>query len=114
MGLADHERRAYPNDALGLAQDPFDPARIGVVAGDLPRALRRLGVVEANDPSLDLRDRLLRDDDDVVLLEPDPLGNERSEVVAGPELWDPRDGEDTEAALDGHERPVICTPACAL
>ena len=111
--LADHERRAHAHDALGLAQDPFDAAGIAVVTRDLARALGGLGVVEPHDASLDLRDRLLCDDDDVVLLELDAFDDQRGEVVSGPQLGNPRDGEDAEAAVAAHGRPVIRTPACA-
>ena len=86
---------------------------LALVAGDLSRARGRLDVVEAHDASLDLRNSLLGDDDDVVLLEADALDDQRRQVVAGPQLGDPRDGEDGEAAIGDQGSPVICTPACA-
>ena len=64
-------------------------ARIPLVAGDLARPLRRLDVVEADDASLDLRDRLLRDDDDVAVLELDALEDQRREVVPFAQLGEP-------------------------
>ena len=39
------------------------------VAGELARPLRRLDVLDPHDAALGLRDRLLRDDDDVAVLE---------------------------------------------
>jgi hypothetical protein len=83
-GLADDEGRAYAHHALRLAQDPFDAARVALVAGDLERARRRLGVVESHDAPLDLRDRLLRHHDDIAVGELDVLGDERSEIVSFP------------------------------
>ena len=34
-------------------------------------------------------------------------------LVSGPQLGNPRDWEDVEAAVAAHGRPVIRTPACA-
>ena len=66
-------------------------ARVAVV-GELQRSRRGLDVVEAHDPALRLRDRLLGDDEHVGVLEPArPLGRvqeQRREVVA---LLDLRD-----------------------
>ena len=53
-----------------LAQDPLDVTRVAVGAGELDRARGRLDVVERDDAALDLRDGLLRDDDDVARREP--------------------------------------------
>ena len=61
---------------------------VAVLAGDLARLLRRLDSVERDDAPLDLRDRLLRDDDDVAVLELDPLDDQRREVVALAQLRD--------------------------
>ena len=67
--LRDHERLAKADDSLGLPQDRLDAPRVLVLAGDLECALRWLDLVEANDTSLGLRDRLLREDDDVAVLQ---------------------------------------------
>ena len=60
MRLADQEGSATAHDTGALAQDQLDHARIGLVAGDLPRALGRHHGGEHDGPPLDLRDRLLR------------------------------------------------------
>ena len=89
-------------------------ARVGV-AGELDRALRRLDVGEVDDAALRLRDDLLRDDDDVAVVEPaGPVGGggeQRAEVVPCLDLRYPLEREDPEL---GHRRPVIRMPACAL
>ena len=90
-------------------------ARIAI-AGELVRALGRLDPVEADDPALGLRDDLLRDDEDVGVLEPArPVGRlrqERHEIVALLDLRDALEREDPDPG--GHGRPVMRTPACAL
>ena len=108
LRLADDERRADADHALRLPQDDLDPPR-GVVfrAGDLDRAWRGLDAVQPDDAPLDLRDRLLRDDDDVPVLELDALEDERHEVVALLQLGNSQDREDGDA---GH-RPTMRTPA---
>ena len=65
----DHERRPGAHDLDRLAQDHLDLPRIAVAAGELDGPRRRLDVVEADDAALDLRHRLLGDDDDVARLE---------------------------------------------
>ncbi len=80
---------------------------VALLARDLDRARRGVDAVQAHDPSFDLRDRLLRDDDDVAVLELHALEDERHEVVALLELGDAGDGEDREA---GH-RPTMRMPA---
>src|SRR5262249_36284536 len=109
-GLADDERRPHTDDALRLAEDPLDAARVSLVACDLACALGRLDIVEPDDSPLHLRDRLLRDDDDVAVLELDAVDDVRGEVVAFVQLRDAGDGKDVEA---GQCRPVTWTPACA-
>ena len=113
--LADDERRPHPDDALRLLQDRLDPARVRLVlrvgGGDLARLLRRLVVVEPHDAALDLRDRLLRDDDDVPVLEVDPVRDQRGEVVALAQL---RDAFDREGGESAHGRPTTRTPAWPL
>ena len=69
--------------------------------------------VELDDATLDLRDRLLRDDEDVVVLEPAGaacrLDEERAEVVSVLELRDAPERDDAE--LVGQPRPVTRIPA---
>ena len=63
----DHERRPRAHDLGRLAQDHLDLPRIALVPGELDGPRRRLDLVEANDATLDLRDRLLGHDDDVAV-----------------------------------------------
>jgi hypothetical protein len=108
LRLADHERRAYANDALRLPQDDLDATRsIAALACDLDRARRRLDPVQAHDAALDLRDRLLRDDDDVVVLELDAIEHERGEVVALAQLGQVAHGQDG----DARHSPTMRMPA---
>jgi hypothetical protein len=81
-GLGDHQRLAHAHHALRLAQDRLDAARVLIVAGDLARLLRGLDVVEADDAALRLRDGLLREDDDVAVLELELRADELSEVIS--------------------------------
>ena len=92
-GLGDHERRAAAQDARRLAQDDLEPARVAVRARELARLLGRLDLVEAHDPALGLRDDLLRDADDVAVLELDAPGDHRGQVVALADLRQPLDGD---------------------
>ena len=78
----DDERRPDANELDGLVEDDLDPARVGLVARELARLLRRLDPGERHDAALDLRDGLLRDDDHVAVRELGPLGDERREVVS--------------------------------
>ena len=87
-------------------QDHLDPARVAVTR-ELARPRRRLDVVELHDPTLELGDRLLCDDEDVPVLELHALGDQAREVVSFAQLRKVRNGEDREA---GH-RPSIRTPA---
>ena len=66
-GLDDQVAAIHFDDALGLAQDHLDDARVlvGGLRGDLLRERRGGDVAEARDASLGLRDDLLADDDDV-------------------------------------------------
>jgi hypothetical protein len=86
--------------------------RILIVAGDLQRACRRLDLVEPNDASLRLRDDLLREDDDVAVLDLDLRRDELCQIVALADLRQTRDGNDAELA--GQGRPVRRMPACVL
>ena len=65
-------------------------------------------------PALGLGDDLLGDDDHVPLLQPpgplDRVAEERGEVVAGPHLRNPLEGDD----LDHSGSPVTLTPAFVL
>ena len=85
-------------------------------SGELERARRRLDLVQPDDAALGLRDDLLRDDDDVAVLEPagalGRVGEERHEVVALLDLRDPLERDDPDARR--HGRPVTRRPACAL
>ena len=106
--LGDDERRPRAHDALRFAEDDLEPARV-LAARQLSRAIRRLHVVETYDAPLDLRDGLLRDDDDVAVLEVDSFGDQRAEVVPLSQLGNACDGDD----LD-HGRPVTEIPAWPL
>ena len=100
--LRDHERAAGAHDALRLAEDHLDSARVAL-AGDLTRPRRGLDVVQSHDSPFDLRDRLLRDDEDVSVLELRALGDEARQVVSFAQLGEPLDGRDRE----GGHRPTI-------
>jgi hypothetical protein len=80
-GARNDERRADAHEFGGFVEDDLDPARI-LVSCDLASLLRRLDAVEGYDAALDLRDGLLRDDDDVSIRELRSLGDERREVVS--------------------------------
>ena len=90
--------------------------RIAIV-GELERSLRGLDVVEAHDPALRLRDRLLGDDEHVRVLEAArPLGRVQEqprEVVALLDLGDAlRAG--SPGSRGGHGMPEMRRPAWAL
>ena len=91
-------------------------ARI-VIARQLVRPPGRLDPVEADHPALRLRDDLLRDDEDVGVLELSrPLGRlrqERHEIVALLDFRDALERKDPEPGRHG-PRPVMRRPACAL
>ena len=86
------------------------------VAGELARTLGRLDAGELDDATLDLRDRLLSDDEDVVLLEARAAGGrldeEPSEIVSLLELRDP--AERDRAQLPAQGSPVTWIPAWPL
>ena len=108
LGLADDERRAHAHDPSRLAEDHLDAARrVAVGGGDLARPLGGLDPLQPRDSSLDLRDRLLRDDDDVAVLELRTLDDHRREVVVLVQLGDALEREDRDAV----HRPVTLTPA---
>ena len=77
-------------------------ARVAV-AGELERACRRLDPLETDQPSLGLRDHLLRNDDDVAVLEAPGadggVGEQRSEVVALLDLRDALERKTWSSAL---------------
>ena len=111
-GARDQERRADANELGCLVEDDLDPARI-LVSRDLASLLRRLDAVEGYDAALDLRDGLLRDDDDVSVRELRSLGDERREVVSLAQLrqaFDGRHGEAGPDVLDEDERRVVLVP----
>ena len=95
----------FQNETFGARAGGGLPAADPTVEGELAR--RGVDAVQVHDPSFDLRDRLLRDDDDVAVLELHTLEDERDEVVALLELGDAGDGEDRDA---GH-RPTTRMPA---
>ena len=89
--------------------------RGSLVAGELARPVRRLDLGEMDDATLDLRDRLLRDDDDVVRARAHPhelaaSTSSAAEIVALLELRDPAERDD--AKLPGQASPVTRMPAC--
>ena len=84
------------------------------IAGELARALGRLDLVEADHPALRFRDHLLRDDEDVGVLEPARtrrrLRQERNEIVALLDLRDALEREDPDACFP----PTPAKPAAPL
>ena len=98
--LRDHERRADADEPGALAQDRLDVARIPVHR-ELARPRGRLELVEPHDAPLRLGDDLLRDDDDVGVLEPARAvgcGREqRREVVPLFDLRDALEREDPDS-----------------
>src|SRR6478735_630970 len=111
-GLRDHERPTLPNDLHRLLEDHLDLPRVALVAGELPRLLRRHDSLEADDLTLDLRDRLLGDDDDVAVLDRRELRDHRRKIIAFPNLGQAVHGNDLDHAWSG--TPVTRTPECAL
>ena len=100
------------DDATALLEDHLDSSRV-LCAGELSCSSGRLDIVEMEDAALDLRDRLLRDDDDVAACEPSRalrrFDDQRTEVVPLVELRDPAQRDDAELA--GQGRPVTRMPA---
>ncbi len=68
-GLRDQQRSTNPEQLATLSEDDLDPARVLALC-ELPRACRWFHIAELYDATLDLRDRLLRDHEDIALLEP--------------------------------------------
>jgi hypothetical protein len=108
--LGDHERRPLADDPHRFAQDHLEPPRI-LAGRQLARLPRGLDLVQTNDPALGLRDDLLRDDDDVVVLERHRAGDEPREIVALPHLR--QAGKRDDAQLR-HSNPVSRRPATTL
>ena len=104
----DHERRPRAHDLGRLAQDHLHLPRVALVPGELDGARRRLDLVQANDAALDLRHRLLRDDDDVAVLEPADagagVGQQPAEIVALLELGNARQADHPHLA----GAPILC------
>ncbi len=98
--LRDDQRRPDSHDTGGLTQDHLDAARV-LVARNLASALRRFDIAETDDTSLRLRHDLLRDHDDVAVLELDGAGDERREVVPWPDLRQAGDGNDAKLVSQG-------------
>ena len=113
--LGDDERRARAQDLTRLPEYHLDAPRIGV-AGELSSTLGWLDVGKVDDATLDLRDRLLGDDEDVVVLEAGAacsrLDDERGEIVSLLELRDP--AERDHAQLPAQGSPVTWIPAWPL
>ena len=95
----DDERRAGFDDLGRLVEDDLDAARIGFARRELDAPASDGSIpFERDDTPFDLRDRLLRDDDDVAVLEVDALDDRAGEVVSLAQLRQARDGRDGEAA----------------
>ena len=99
-GAGDDEWWAHADELVRLVEDDLDPARVGLAGGEFACLLGRLDSGELDDAALDLRDRLLRDDDDVPVCELASLGDQRSEVVSLLQLWQSLDRHDGEAWPD--------------
>ena len=112
-GLCDHERAALADDPGRLAQDHLHLARVALVARELDRLLGRRVVLDPNDLALGLRDRLLRDDDDVAILECGQLEDHGREIVALANLGQAVHRDDLDHGA-GSCTPVTRIPACAL
>ena len=86
------------------------------LARELSSTLGRLDAGEVDDATLDLRDRLLGDDEDSSWSKPVPrargLGEDRSEIVSLLELGDPAERDHAELPRQG--RPVTRIPAWPL
>jgi hypothetical protein len=80
LRLGDDERRTDANDSCGLAQDHLDPPCV-FLAGNLARTLGGLNVGKPDDPPLGLRDNLLRNHDDVPVLELDRACDQHRQIV---------------------------------
>jgi hypothetical protein len=65
-----------------------------------------------HDPAFGLRDDLLREDDDVAVLQLDLRRDEGGQVLLRLDLGETGDGNDAELSAQG--RPVNRMPACAL
>ena len=113
--LGDDERWPCAQDLKSLTEDHLDAAWIGF-AGKLSRTLGWLDVGEVDDATLDLRDRLLGDDEDVVLVEAraacSRLDEDRGEIVSLLELRDPEERD--HAQLPAQGSPVTRIPAWPL
>ena len=98
--------------SLTLAEDDLETPRV-LLSRELARAGGRLDVVEVDDATLDLRDGLLRDHDDVVRLQAARpsrrFGEERGEIVSLLQLRDPVERDD--ADFTPHGSPVTRMPA---
>ena len=108
--LGDHERTARADDADRLAEDHLDVPRVRFRACELARPLRRLDVVQPHDAGLGLRDDLLRENDDVAVLERTRTRHELCKIRAGADLGQALERQDRQA----HRRPVTRRPAWIL
>lgn len=110
-GLGDHERRARADDLDAFLEDPLEVTWVAVRACQLERSRRGHDVGERHDPAFDLRDRLLRNDDDITVGEPAgtprTLVDQRTEIMPVPEL---READDWD---DSHLSPAGATPTAS-
>ena len=112
-GAGDQQGRANADELGRFVEDDLDAAGIGFVAGELAGLLRRLDVRQRDDSSLDLRHRLLRDDDDVTVPQVSSCRDQRREIVPLPQLREPFDRCDGEArrdVLDEDQGGVVLVP----
>ena len=105
-GRGEQERR-LDDDLLALLDDGLGEAGVLLVAGDgleplgdLAGPRPRREVVQGRRPALGLRDDGARHAHHVAVLEVEGVGEQPGQVVAGPHLGQPADGEDV------HGRPT--------
>ena len=109
--LRDHERRPRAEDARRFAEDDLETAGIALRPGELDRLRGRLDLVEADDLPLGLRDHLVRDADDVAVLELGSPRDQRGEVIVHLDLRQPFHREDLDDAFGVTTAPRIRLPA---
>ena len=116
IGREQHERAAlqgvrlvHPGRCAHEAVGGLGDDEVAASADDSPRFLTyHLPLVAADDASFGLRDHLVRHDEDVALLEVGRVCDQRSQVVALPDLRQPPDRDHTELVQG---RPVMRRPA---
>jgi hypothetical protein len=97
-GLGDHEAAPRAHDSRRLAEDDLQVARVVALVRELAGTRGGLDVVESHDATLGLRDRLLRHDHDVAVLEAGRARDQPAEVVALLDLGQALDREDAKLA----------------